>query len=133
MRIFELRCKNIGLKGVKLKYRIHGAATNRAERGTCPSTGELELLWAGFADDIGMCFDSEADLKTGLDILTDIFTEFDLHLSEGKTETMILNEERDEDYPENLNTINGVDLENVKIFKYLGSKIQYNQPGTGDT
>ena len=134
MRIFKLRCKKIGLKGAKLKYRIHGAATNRAERAACPSIGELELLWAGFADDIGMCFDNEADLKTGLDLLTDIFTEFDLHLSEGKTETMILNDERDEDYPENLHTINGVDLKNVHvIFKYLGSKIQYNQPGTGDT
>ena len=133
MRIFELRCKKIGFKGVKLKYRIHGAATNRAERAACPSIGELELLWAGFADDIGLCFVNEADLKTGLDLLTDIFTEFDLHLSEGKTETMILNDERDEDYPENLHTINGVDLKNVKIFKYLGSKIQYNQPGTGDT
>ena len=120
MRIFELRCKKIGFKGVKLKYRIHGAATNRAERAACPSTGELELLWAGFADDIGLCFVNEADLKTGLDLLTDIFTDFDLHLSEGKTETMILNDERDEDCPENLHTINGVDLKNVKIFKYLG-------------
>ena len=106
MRIFELRCKKIGFKGVKLKYRIHGAATNRAERAACPSTGELELLWAGFADDIGLCFVNEADLKTGLDLLTDILTDFDLHLSEGKTETMILNDERDEDYPENLYTIN---------------------------
>ena len=90
-------------------------------------------MWAGFADDIGLCFDNETDLKTGLNLLTDIFTEFDLHLSEGKTETMILNDERDEDYPENLHTINGVDLKNFKIFKHLGSKIQYNQPGTGDT
>ena len=133
MRIFELRAAKIGLKGVKLKYRIPGPATNRAERAVCPMAGELELLWAGFADDIGLVFDNEADLKTGLNLLTDIFKEFDLHLSEGKTETMILNDERDEDYPENIHTINGVDLKNVKIFKYLGSKINYNQPSTGDT
>ena len=112
---------------------MHGAATTRAERAACPSTGELELLWAGFADDIGLAFDNEADLKTGLDLLAQIFEEFDLHLSEGKTETMILNDDRDEEYPETLHTINGVDLKNVKVFKYLGSKIQNDQPSTGDT
>ena len=104
MRIFELQAAKIGLKGVKFKYRIPGPATNRAERAVCPMAGELELLWAGFADDIGLVFDNEADLKTGLNLLTDVFKEFDLHLSEGKTETMILNDKRDEDYPENIHT-----------------------------
>ena len=46
-------------------------------------------------------------LETGLNLLTDIFKEFDLHLSEGKTKTMILKDERDKDYPENIHTIRG--------------------------
>jgi hypothetical protein len=44
MGIFELRAAKIGLKGVKLTYRIPGPATNRAERAVCPMAGELELL-----------------------------------------------------------------------------------------
>jgi len=135
MRIFELRAAKIGLSGVKLKFRIDGAATNRAERETQKMTGELNLLWAAFADDIYLNFTSEADLKTGLDLLTTIFDEFDLHISEKKTETIILNYDPtdEENYPESLHKIHNIELKNVKIFKYLGSQIQYDQPATGDT
>lgn len=134
MRIFEIRAKKMGLKGVELKYRIATSATNRAERSECPSSGLLNLLWVAFADDINLNFTSEEDLIKGLDLLTEIFDEFDLHMSEKKTETMILNAEcSDEDYPTTLHTIHDIELKNVKVFKYLGSKIQYDQPGTGDT
>ena len=61
---------------------------------------ELNLLWAGFADDIGLFFTNELDLVKGIKLLVEIFDEFDLHLSEKKTETMILNDTRDdESYP----------------------------------
>ena len=134
MRIFEIRAAKMGLKGVQLKFNISTSATNTAERFEHPSRGNLNLLWVGFADDIQIQFTTVEDLRTGLDLLVAIFDEFDLHLSEKKTETMIFNAECDDaDYPETLHTVNGIELKNVKVFKYLGSKLQYNQPGTGDT
>ena len=138
MRIFELRAEKIGLKGVQLQYNIPGSATSRLGRDVHParSTADtpLNLLWAGFADDLFLSFTTEADLKTGLDLLAQIFDEFDLHISEKKTETIILNDESDpENYPKSLHSINGIELKNVQVFKYLGSQIQYDQPATGDT
>ena len=36
------------------------------------------------------------------------------------------------DYPENIITINGTKIKNVQSFKYLGSTITYNEPGTSE-
>jgi len=133
MRIFTDRAEKLGLHGVKLKYNIATAATNRREKFEHPIRDELNLLWAGFADDIGLFFTSELDLVKGIKLLVDIFDEFDLHLSEKKTETMILNDTRDdESYPKSLLKINGHDLKNVKTFCYLGSRIKNDEPTTGD-
>ena len=133
MRIFTERAQKLGLHGVKLKYNIASAATNRTERAEHPMRSELNLLWAGFADDIGLFFTSELDLVKGIKLLVEIFDEFDLHLSEKKTETMILNDTRDdESYPKSLLKINGHDLKNVKTFCYLGSRIKNDEPTTGD-
>ena len=52
MRIFSERAEKQGLHGVKLKYNIATAATNRTERAEHPARSELNLLWAGFADDV---------------------------------------------------------------------------------
>ena len=120
------------LCGFNFKYSIPGSATNRSERAECKMAGDLDLLWAGFADNVALFFSNERDLERGMKLLTDIFTEFDLNLSEKKTETMIFNAVDDDDYPENLVTINNIPLKNVKKFKYLGSQIKIDQPNTGD-
>ena len=44
---------------------------------------------------------------------------------------MILNYQGS-DYPENIITINGTKIKNVQSFKYLGSTITYNEPGTSE-
>ena len=133
MRIFTERAEKQGLHGVKLKYNIATAATNRTERAEHPARSELNLLWAGFADDVGLFFTSELDLVRGIKLLVEIFDEFDLHLSEKKTETMILNDPRDDDsYPKTLLNVNGHDLKNVKTFCYLGSRVKNDEPTTGD-
>ena len=79
MRIFEERAQKLGLHGIKLKFNISTAATNRSERAQHPARSELNLLWAGFADDVGLFFSSEPDLVKGIKLLVDIFDEFDLN------------------------------------------------------
>lgn len=46
---------------------------------------------------------------------------------------MILNHRTtiDTPYPTSIATLNGIKLENVEVFRYLGSDIRYNQPSTG--
>ena len=137
MRIFEQRCTEAGLKGVTLKFNIPTEATTRAERKAHPNRSrpgsELNLTWVGFADDVGIFYRTESELISGIKILVSIFEEFDLHLSEKKTETMIFNDDRDdEEYPKTLLTINGHPLKNVKTFVYLGSRLKNNEPFTGD-
>ena len=36
-------------------------------------------------------------------------------------------------YPISIVKLNGKDVENVEVFLYLGRKIKYNEPTTGDT
>ena len=47
---------------------------------------------------------------------------------------MILNfQGLENDYPTTISSINDVALDNVKVFKYLGSNIKYNEENTGDS
>ena len=73
MRIFTERAEKLGLHGVKLKYNIASAATNRSERAEHPMRSELNILWAGFADDIRLFFTSELDLEKGIKLLVEIY------------------------------------------------------------
>ena len=47
---------------------------------------------------------------------------------------MVLNHQHLSDtYPTSIVKLNGNDVKNVEVFLYLGSKIKYNEPATGDT
>ena len=67
MRIFESRAKEMKdekgepdpLYGFNFKYSIPGSATNRIERAERDIAGDLDLLWAGFADDVALFFSNE--------------------------------------------------------------------------
>ena len=37
------------------------------------------------------------------------------------------------EYPESILSLDGVNIDNIREFKYLGSKLQFDEPGTGDT
>ena len=48
--------------------------------------------------------------------------------------SMIVNYQlNDEEYPTTIAKLNGENIENVKVFCYLGSNIKYSEPGTGDS
>jgi len=45
---------------------------------------------------------------------------------------MILNfREEEYNYPLSICSLNGIQMTNIKTFKYLGCKIKYKQPGIG--
>ena len=46
---------------------------------------------------------------------------------------MIFNYSGTADYPETIAAVGGEDIENVKVFRYLGSNICFDQHNTGDT
>ena len=47
---------------------------------------------------------------------------------------MILNPKYEErEYPATISTLRGYELENVKTYRYLGCKIKYDEPTTGET
>lgn len=137
MREFQERAHATDLSGFKFKYRVPIHATDRRERAEHPVVGDLELLWVAFADDVLLCFESAADLRRGLLLLVELLDEFDLHISEKKTETLIMNAKFDSDveengYPESLLSIHGETIKNVKSFRYLGSWLHEAQPATGN-
>ena len=53
-----------------------------------------------------------------------------MQLNIGKTKTMILNY-KEENYPSTIVDLENVNIENVKVFQYLGSYIHFNQANTG--
>ena len=132
VRIFEKEAKEKKL-GVSIKFRIQSQATDRTQRSEHPGAdkGDLWLLWLGFADDLAILADSAEELQQALEILYSIFTRFGLQMSLVKTETMIMSADiEEENYPESICTLDGQKLKNVKTFKYLGQKFQFNEPYT---
>ena len=48
-----------------------------------------------------------------------------------KTKTMILNH-HEQEYPSTIASLSGEALENVKVFRYLGCDIKFDEPSTGE-
>ena len=59
-----------------------------------------------------------------------------IQINVSKTKTMIANyryiNSNEETYPENIVKLCNEDVENVKVFRYLGNDIKCNKPSTGD-
>ena len=132
MRVFLDECKRQKVEFVKLKYTIPKAAcTNEAQFG---EYGETIIDWIGYADDINIAFKDQSNLEKGARILNTVFKRFKLEINLGKTKTMIFNfNDANLEYPESILSLDGVRIDNVKEFKYLGSKVKFDEPGTGDT
>ena len=68
-------------------------------------------------------------------LLNETFIRFHLQINVSKTKTIIVNYKcisRDEEmYPESITSLNGKAVENVKIFRYFGDDIKFNEPSTG--
>ena len=137
MRIYVQKCKEEGVKFITLKYRIRSTATPREIRDAKTYKGEYTIDWSGYADDLELYFEDAADLQKGLVILNDTFIRFHLQINIPKTKTMIANykyiNSEESTYPDSIVTLCDLAIENVKIFRYLGDDIKYNEPSTGDT
>ena len=78
-------------------------------------------------------FDSCLDLKKAIDLLDKTFTRFELKINTSKTKTMILNHDcMLAEYPASIVHLKGTDIDNVKEFIYMGSKIKFDEPSTGN-
>ena len=94
----------------------------------------MHLNWIGYANDIVLMFDSIKKLQNAINILNQTLRRFSLTINVSKTKSMIVNYQlNDEQYPESIVNLNGVNIENVKVFCYLGCNIKYNEPGIGDS
>ena len=79
-------------------------------------------------------FENERALNNALKLLQTTFDEFGLSINVGKTKTMILNfQGSEDDYPATISSLNNVGLDNVRVFKYLGSNIKFNEENTVDS
>ena len=82
--------------------------------------GNTVLKVVCYADDILVLCRSRADLETMMNIIAKKFENFGLKLAESKTATMTWNTDEDTKNEESLITVNGVQLKNVREFRYLG-------------
>jgi len=87
MRIYLDRCKTKGIKFLKLKYKIPDIVSTSGRT----SSGELELDWTGYADDLMLTFDDKESLQNGIMLLDEIFKEYRIQINISKTKTIIFN------------------------------------------
>ena len=79
-------------------------------------------------------FDDLASLQKGLTNLNELFKQYRLKINTSKTKTMIFNHQLDNIvYPTTIASLADESLENVKIYRYLGCDIKYDESTTGDT
>ena len=118
-----------------LKFRIRSTATTREERSNKTYQGDQTVDWAGYADDLELFFEDDENLQKGLDTLEETFKRYNLTINVTKTKTMIINHHyinNNSTYPESIATLNNTPIENVVTFRYLGDRIKYDEPSTGD-
>ena len=137
MRIYTHQCEEEDIKFITFKYRIRSTATPREGCGMKSYRGEHTIDWIGYADDLELYFEDVANLQKGITLLNDTFNRYHLQINVSKTKTMIANyryiNSNEETYPDNIVKLCDEDVENVKVFRYLGDDIKFNQPSTGDT
>ena len=130
IRIFLNTCKAKKIKFLNLKYQIPSSATTE-HKIKC---GESQTDWVGYADDLILAFEDTKSMQRALDLLSTIFERYHLTLNTSKTKSMILNQQYVKSkYPESIAIVNGKSIENVKLFKYLGCQIKFDEPSTGKT
>ena len=127
MRIYLDRCKTNRIKFLRLKYNIPSYVSSTGRT----SKGEMDVDWTGYADDLVLMFDDNESLQKGINILNELFTEYGMKINVSKTKTMIFNHHR-QDYPSTIASLSGEALDNVKIFRYLGCDIKFDEPSTGE-
>ena len=130
MRIFIDECKKSGVKFLKLKFDIPESGSHSGKR----TIGDFYLDWCGYADDLLLVFEDIKSLRRGIELLDEVFKRYRLKINISKTKTMVLNHQYlSKDYPSSISSLRGIDLGNVKPYRYLSCEIRFNESNTGDT
>ena len=130
MRVFMESCKETHIKFLNLRYCI----PHFASKNSRTLIGYHRIDWIGYADDLVLAFEDKESLQNALNLLDETFLRFSLAINVSKTKSMIINHQILEvEYPKSIAKLNGTDVENVEIFRYLGCNIKYNEPGVGDS
>ena len=133
MRVFIKSCRDQDIKFFKHSFSIPSIASNQQNNKFNLGTyGDSVIDWIGYADDLALCFFDEKSLGYALNLLNKTFIRYHLDINIGKTKTMILNHDCSEEYPTSICSIDGKPIENVKVFRYLGSEIKYDEEYTGE-
>ena len=120
-------------KFFKYGYAIpSGASNTESTHLNLGVYGNVVIDWLGYADDLVLCFLHEESLPDAINLLDSIFKRFHLALNIGKTKTMIFNHPTPEAYPKSIVSLNDEVVENVTVFRYLGSDIKHDEESTGD-
>ena len=127
MRIFIQECDKKNIKFIKTRYTIPRTAST-SDDNTLGSYGTNLLSWVGYADDIVLVFETNAQLQAGLVTLNHTFKRFGLQINISKTKSMIFNFNK----TKVICSLEGGKIDNVKMFQYLGSNINFNESLTGD-
>ncbi|XP_066926666.1 group II intron-encoded protein LtrA-like [Clytia hemisphaerica] len=94
MRLFKEKSNDINF--FKHKYRINLKSLTRTQRyqirnKNIQTSGQAELPWIGYADDLVLFFTDKESLLSGSELLNHVFESFGLLVNKLKTETMVLN------------------------------------------
>ena len=137
MRLFKEKSNDINF--FKHKYRINLKSLTRTQRyqirnKNIQTFGQAELPWIGYADDLVLFFTDKESLLSGSELLNQVFESFGLVVNKLKTETMVLNHQiLDQHYQDTIISLDEIPIKNVTNFTYLGSKINHDEPNTGNT
>ena len=132
MRVYLKECDDNGIKFMKLSYCIPRAASKKSVKSPLGTYSEHTIDWLGYADDLALFFMDEKSLRRGLQLLNEVFIRYHLSINVTKTKTMVLNFNINSVYPDTISELDGVAVDNVKVFRYLGCNICWNEFNTGD-
>lgn len=111
--------------GTSIKYAIPNEVSPRSLR-TDKSHGTIKVTDLSYADDVVVFSENISDLQQVIEIYDKTFSRFGLTMSYKKTETMAFNVDEEIKEQDSLITINGIELKNVRQFRYLGHLITNN-------
>ena len=123
---FVIRCTKHEIKqkypkaGVTVAYSIPNECSTREMRQRALCRGENQIGEVLYADDAAIFATSLKELEEVINIYDKTFARFGLQMSYDKTKTMAFNVNDDIKTSKSLITVNGIKIENVQQFSYLG-------------
>ena len=129
IHLFMEQSTSKGIRFPKFSYKIPACAAT----GERIKVGFNQINWIGYADDLILVFENKNNLQRALDEMNLTFERFSLKLNSSKTKTMIFNYTDTREYPDTIVHMAGEIIDNVKVFRYLGCDIRYDQQNTGDS